>query len=71
MQSRLQLILLLAFVSLGASGHSVVVHDGYYEVEHTWKCNGKECSIMLNISTELYNYYQIEREHLAYRYQFQ
>lgn len=70
MRPRLSLIILLAFVSLGASGHSVVVHDGYYEVEHTWKCNGKECSIMLNISMNLYDYYQTEREHLAYRYQF-
>ena len=70
MRFRLHLIIGLAFISLTASAHSVMERDGYYEVEHTWSCQGKEYSITLNISTELYNYYQIEREHLAYRYRF-
>lgn len=70
MRFRLYLILLMTFVSFTISAHHVVEQDGYYEVEHSWEYNGKKCSIELNISTELYNYYQIEREHLAYRYQF-
>jgi hypothetical protein len=44
--------------------------DDYYEVEHSWKYKGKECSITLNISKNLYNYYRNDREHLAYVYQF-
>lgn len=67
---RLHLIIVFAFFSLTASAHSVVEREGFYEVEHSWTCNGKQCSITLNISTNLYDYYQNEREHLAYRYQF-
>lgn len=70
MRFRLHLILLLAFISLTASAYSVVEYDGYFEVEHSWKFNGKECAITLNISTELYDYYRNDREHLAYVYQF-
>ena len=70
MRFRIHLIIVLAFISLSARAHHVMERDGYYEVEHTWSCQGKECSITLNISTKLYNYYQIEREHLAYRYRF-
>ena len=71
MRARLYLILLLAFISLTSSAHSVVEHEGYYEVEHTWEYNKKNCAITLNISKSLYNYFRNEREHLAYRYQFQ
>ncbi len=67
---RLHLIIVFAFFSLTAFAHSVVEQDGFYEIEHSWKCNGKQSSIILNISTNLYDYYQNEREHLAYRYQF-
>ena len=68
---RLHLIIIVfAFLSLTTFAHSVVEQEGFYEVEHSWTCNGKQCSITLNISTNLYNYYQNEREHLAYRYQF-
>lgn len=70
MRTRLHLIILMTFVSLFASAHSVEEQDGFYEVEHSWMCNGKECSIVLNISTDLYDYYCFEREHLAYIYQF-
>ena len=70
MRARFYLIILLALVSLTAMAHTVTEEDGFYEVEHTWSCNGKQCSITLNISTNLYDYYQNEREHLAYRYQF-
>lgn len=68
---RLHLIIIVfAFLSLTTFAHSVVEQEGFYEVEHSWTCNGKQCSITLNISTNLYDYYQNEREHLAYRYQF-
>ena len=69
MRRSLHLILFL-LVSLTVSAHSVVEWDGYYEVRHSWKCNGRECSITLNISTELYDYYRNDREHLAYKYLF-
>ena len=71
MKARLHLILLLAFVSFTAAAHSVVEHDGYFEVEHTWEYNKKNCTISLNISKQLYSYFRYEREHLAYRYRFQ
>ena len=67
---RLFLVLILAFVGLTAFAHTRVEYEDYYEVEHTWKYNKKSCSISLNITKELYSYYQNEREHLAYRYQF-
>ena len=69
MRSSFLAIILFVLYST-ASAHSVVEQDGYYEIEHTWKYGDKECSITLNISTNLYDYYQNEREHLAYRYQF-
>lgn len=70
MRTRLHLILLWTLFSLFASAHSVVEQDGFYEVEHSWICNGRQCSVALNISTDLYDYYCYEREHLAYIYQF-
>ena len=70
MGTRLYLIIILAFSSLTAMAHSVTEEDGYYMIEHSWKCLGKDCSIRLNINTNLYDYYQNDREHLAYRYQF-
>ena len=70
MRIRLCFIVILAFISLSALSHHVMEQDGYYEVEHTWVYQGKACSVTLNISSGLYNYYQNEREHLAYRYQF-
>lgn len=69
MRRCLHLILFL-LVSLSASAHSVVEWDGFYEVKHSWNCNGRECSITLNISTDLYDYYRDEREHQAYKYRF-
>ena len=71
MRKRLHLILFLAIASLTASAHTVVEWDDYYEVEHAWEYNKKNCTISLNISTELYKYYRYDREHLAYRYRFQ
>lgn len=70
MRFRLHLVILLAFISLTASAHSIVVREGYYEVRHSWEYKGRECSISLNINTELYNYYRNEREHQFYRYHF-
>ena len=71
MRARLYLIVLWAFFSLTASANSVVEHEGYYEVKHAWEFNKKNYSISLNISKYLYDYFRNEREHLAYRYQFQ
>ena len=71
MRARLHLIILFAFISLTVSAHSVLEHEGYYEVKHTWEFNKKNCAISLNISKYLYRYFRNEREHLAYRYQFQ
>lgn len=67
---RLHLIIIMIFVSLFASAHSVEEQDGFYKVEHSWICDGKQCFVTLNISMELYDYYRDEREHLAYFYQF-
>lgn len=60
----------MAFFGLTASAHSVVERNGYYEVQHSWEYKGKECSVTLNISTALYDYYRNEREHQFYRYHF-
>ncbi len=68
MRTRILLVLMLFSASLSA--HTVVEYDGYFEVEHSWKYNGKDCSITLNISKDLYDYYRNDREHLAYVYQF-
>lgn len=67
---RLKSILLLLLFSISASAHNVTEHDGYYQVDHSWLYNGKTCSISLNISKHLYSYFRNDREHLAYRYQF-
>jgi len=71
MRMRLHLIIILAFLSLSVSAHSVVEHEDYYEVEHTWEYGRKSCTISLNISKSMYNYFRDEREHLAYYYKFQ
>lgn len=71
MRVRLHLLLLLTFAGLAASAHSLVEHGSYYEVEHSWEYNKKKCAVSLNISRSLYEYFRDEREHLAYRYQFQ
>lgn len=71
MRVRLHLLFLLALIGFTASAHTVVERDGYYEVEHEWQYKGKDCSIILNISTNLYDYYRNDREHLAYYYQFE
>lgn len=68
---RARILLILMFASASLSAHSVVGQDGYIEVEHSWKYNGKDCCITLNISEDLYGYYQNEREHLAYHYKIE
>lgn len=45
--------------------------DGWFTVKHFWDCNGKNYSIELEISEELYDYYQNEREHLAYHFRIE
>lgn len=67
---RSKILFLLLLISVALSAHSVVECDGYYEVKHSWKCNGRECSITLNVGTDLYEYYRNDREHLAYKYRF-
>ena len=64
------IIIIVAIFGHTSSAHSVVEREGYFEVEHSWKCNGKAYSVSLNVSSDLYDYYQNQREHLAYRYQF-
>ena len=64
------ILLLLVIIGFSTSAHTVVEHDGFFEVEHTWEYNRKNCTITLNISQRLYDYFRDEREHLAYRYQF-
>ena len=64
------LAIVLVMLCATVSAHSVVEWDGYYEVKHSWRCNGRECSITLNVSTNLYDYYRNDREHLAYKYRF-
>ena len=71
MRARLFFSVILAFLSFSVKAHSVTEEDGYYKIEHTWPFEGKQCSISLNISTDLYNYYQNDREHLVYRYHFE
>lgn len=61
------LLLLLTFLIASASAQT----DGYFNVRHSWDCNGHHCSIGLSISEELYDYYQNEREHLAYHYKIE
>ena len=67
---RARILLVLMFVSVSLSAHTVVEYDGFFEVDHSWKYNGKDCSITLNISAELYDYFRNDREHLAYVYKF-
>ena len=68
---RARIVFLCLLISLSASAHNVTEYEDYYEVRHSWICEGRSCSITLNISTELYDYYQNDREHLAYYYQFE
>ena len=67
---RARIVFLCLLISLSASAHNVTEYEDYYEVRHSWICEGRNCSITLNISTELYDYYRNDREHLAYSYQF-
>jgi len=45
--------------------------DGWFTVQHDWRCNGRNYSIELEISEDLYDYYQNEREHVAYEYRIE
>ncbi len=67
---RTKIILVLLLFTTMLSAHTVVEYDDYFEVEHAWKFKGRDCSITLNISTDLYDYYRNDREHLAYVYKF-
>ncbi|MBR0177691.1 MAG: hypothetical protein IJQ11_09710 [Bacteroidales bacterium] len=60
---------LLILMSLAIT--SMAQTDGWYTVRHSWDCDGKNYSIELEISEELYDYYQNEREHLAYHFRIE
>ena len=66
MRKFLHLLLIMLF-SVTASAQT----DGWFTVKHSWDCNGKNYSIELEISEELYDYYQNEREHLAYHFKIE
>ena len=68
MHARLYLVVLLAIVSLTASAHSVTEEDDCYVIEHSWRFEEEQCSFLLRINKELYDYYQKDREHLIYKY---
>ncbi len=53
-----------------ASEYSVEEMGEYYEVEHSWQCEGEDYSVTLNISEDLYDYYRNDREHSAYTIMF-
>ena len=64
-----KLLHLLILMSLAITATAQT--DGWYTVRHSWDCNGRNYSIELEISEELYDYYQNEREHLAYHYKIE
>lgn len=66
MRKFLHLLILMLF-TVTASAQT----DGWFSVNHSWNCNGKNYSIELEISEELYDYYQNEREHLAYHFRIE
>ena len=68
---KLHLLILILSASIVASAHSVQKEDGFFVVRHSWECDGRLHSIDLEISEELYDYYQNEREHLAYEYRIE
>lgn len=60
-------LLILMLLTVSASAQT----DGWLTVRHDWACDGRNHSIELEISEELYDYYQNEREHLAYEYRIE
>ena len=68
---RVRILFMLLLVCVTVSAHSVVGEEGCFIVEHSWECNGQNCSIKLNIREEIYDYYQNDREHLAYHYRIE
>lgn len=66
MRKLLHLILLMS-LTITAKAQT----DGWFTVQHDWACKGRNYSIELEISEELYDYYQNEREHLAYEYRIE
>lgn len=71
MRVKFHFIIIILMLCASVSAHSIVEEDGYYKVEHSWDFEGRICSITLNINSSLYDYYRNQREHLAYRYQFE
>ena len=66
MRKLLHLLILISF-AITAKAQT----DGWFTVRHDWACNGRNYSIELEISEELYDYYQNEREHQAYHYKIE
>lgn len=66
MRKFLHLLILMLF-TVTASAQT----DGWFTVNHSWDCKGRNYSIELEISEELYDYYQNEREHLAYHFRIE
>lgn len=66
MRKTLHLLILMLF-AVTASAQT----DGWITVQHDWDCHGRNYSIELEISEELYDYYQNEREHQAYEYRIE
>lgn len=60
-------LLILIFLTTTAKAQT----DGWFTVRHDWECNGRNYAIELEISEELYYYYQNEREHVAYQYRIE
>lgn len=60
-------LLILMLLTVSASAQT----DGWLTVRHDWACDGRNYSIELEISEELYEYYQNEREHLAYEFRIE
>lgn len=65
---RLNTVLFLTLLSFTVSAYSVSEENGYYLIEHTWRCEEDPYSISFRISKDLYDYYQNDREHIVYQY---
>lgn len=70
MRKRLYLVLFLMLLGLTANAYSVIEEEEYYLIAHSWCFEEDTCFITLRINKELYEYYQKDREHLIYKFQF-
>lgn len=70
MRKRLYIVLFLMLWGFTANAYSVTEEEGFYLIEHSWRSEKDTCFISLRINKELYEYYQKDREHLIYKFQF-